>query len=123
LGVGADVVRHLEGTEGAAALGVRLALGRALTVEVRHLLDEIVVDQEDRSVGADGERVLLALDRDAGIRRRGRGLGRHCSASLGGKGRTSGLAGPLGAESLLRLDWSPRWSPPPRRWPGPREGA
>ena len=41
-----------------------------------------------------------------------------------GVGR-DGLQGPLAlwCEALLRLDWSPRLSPPPRRWPGPRERA
>ena len=39
LGVGADVLRHLEVAERAAALGVRLPLRDPLPVEVRHLLD------------------------------------------------------------------------------------
>jgi len=43
---------------------MRLALGRALTVPLRHLLDEVGILQEDRSVGADGERVVVALDGD-----------------------------------------------------------
>jgi hypothetical protein len=62
--------------------GVRLALRHALAVELRHLLDEIVILQENRPVRADGERVLVALDRDTGIRRRRIGLRlRHCRAS------------------------------------------
>ena len=56
LGVGTDVVGHLEVAERAAALGVRLALRDALPVEVRHLLDQIVILQQDRTVRADGER-------------------------------------------------------------------
>jgi hypothetical protein len=61
---------------------VRLALGDALAVELRHLLDEVVILQQDRTVRTDGERVLIALDRDTGVRRRRLGLRfRHCSAS------------------------------------------
>ncbi len=55
LGVGADVLGDLEVAEGAAALGVGLALRDALPVEVRHLLDQVVVLQQDRAVGADGQ--------------------------------------------------------------------
>ena len=71
LGVLADVLGDLEAAEGAAALGVGLALGDPLPVELRHLLDEVVVLQQDRAVGADGERVLVAGDADAGIGRGG----------------------------------------------------
>ena len=66
-GVGADVLRHLEVPERAAALGVRLTLGDPLAVEVRHLLDQVVVLEQDRAVGAHGERMLVALNRRAGI--------------------------------------------------------
>ena len=71
LGVGADVVRHLEVAERAAALGVRLALRDPLAVEVGHLLDQVVVLEQDRAVGTDGQRMLVALDRRAGIGRGG----------------------------------------------------
>jgi hypothetical protein len=49
----------------APALGVHDALGYALAIELRHLLDEVVVVQDRRTVGADGERVLVAGDRRA----------------------------------------------------------
>jgi hypothetical protein len=53
---------------------VRLALAYPFAVEPRHLLDEVVIVQQDRSVRADRERMLIALDRNTGIRRRRRGL-------------------------------------------------
>jgi hypothetical protein len=56
--------------EGARTLGVGLAFGHAFAVELRQLLDEVMVVQGDRSVRPDGQRVLVALDRDAGIGRR-----------------------------------------------------
>jgi hypothetical protein len=79
LGVRADVVRHLEVAERAAALGVGLALGDALAVEVGHLLDEVVVLQQDGAVGADGQRVFVAVDGDACV-----GGGRLAVACHGG---------------------------------------
>ena len=69
-GVGADVVGHLERAERAAALGVRLPLRDALAVEVGHLLEQVVVLQQDRPVRADGQRMLVAGDGDSGVRRR-----------------------------------------------------
>jgi hypothetical protein len=45
LDVGTDVVRHLQPAEGAAALGMGLAL--RLAVELRHLFAEVVILQED----------------------------------------------------------------------------
>jgi hypothetical protein len=103
LGVGADVVRHLEVAEGTAALGVRLPLGYPLPVEVRHLLDEVVVLQQDGAVRAYGQRVLVALDRDTGIGGRGAGLiVCHCHTSwlcLGGVARPAGPAAPSAAWS------------------------
>jgi hypothetical protein len=53
--------------ERAAALGVRLALRDALPVEVGHLLDQIVILQQNRAVGSDRQRVLVTGYRDAGI--------------------------------------------------------
>jgi hypothetical protein len=52
------------------ALGVGPAFGHAFAVELRQLLDEVMVVQQDRSVRPDDQRVLVALDRDAGIGRR-----------------------------------------------------
>ena len=67
LGELAYVVRHLEPAECAAALGVRLPLRDPLPVELGHLLDQVAVLEQDRAAGADGQRMLVALDRDAGI--------------------------------------------------------
>ena len=69
-GEGADVLGHLERAERAAALGVRLPLRDALPVEVGHLLDQVVVLQQDRAVRADGQRMLVTGYRIAGIVRR-----------------------------------------------------
>src|SRR5258705_6542919 len=55
-----NVRRHLEVAERAAALGVGDALGHALAGERLHLLDYLVILQQDRPVGAHGERVLVA---------------------------------------------------------------
>ncbi len=66
LGVGADVAGDLEPAERAAALGVRLPLLDPLPVEVGHLLDQVAVLQQDRPARADGQRIRVALDRDAG---------------------------------------------------------
>jgi len=45
------------------------ALGHALAVERLHLLDYLVILQQDRPVGANGERVLVACRGNPGIRR------------------------------------------------------
>src|SRR5690242_1995723 len=47
-----------------------LALGDALAVEVRHLLDQVLVLEQDRPVGSDGEGELVAGNRGAGVRGR-----------------------------------------------------
>jgi hypothetical protein len=54
---------------------VRLALRYAFAVELRHLLDEIVIVQQDRPVRTDSQRMFIAFHRDTGIRRRRRGPG------------------------------------------------
>ena len=46
-----DVLGRLEHAERAGALGVRLALRHLLAVEVRHLLEEVHVVQQQRTVG------------------------------------------------------------------------
>ncbi len=51
----ADVLGDLEMTEGATALGVRLSLRDALAIEVRHLLDQVMIVQNDGAVRTDGE--------------------------------------------------------------------
>ena len=67
LGVGADVLGHLEVSEGPGTLRVGLALRNPLPVEVGHLLDQVVVLQQDGAIGPHGERELVAGDGDAGI--------------------------------------------------------
>ena len=60
-----------------------LTFGSPLPVPVRHLLDEIVILQQDRAIGADGERVLIAGDGNAGIVCRGLvAVVRHDNASV-----------------------------------------
>ena len=53
LGVGTDVLRHLEMAEGARAFRVGLALGNMLAVEVGHLFDQVVILQDDGAIRAD----------------------------------------------------------------------
>jgi hypothetical protein len=77
----ADVIGDLEASKCAAALGMWLAFRDAFAVERRHLFDQVVIVQQDRSVGADGQRVLVTFDRDAGI-----GRGRWCGSRLGHSG-------------------------------------
>lgn len=43
------------------------ALGHPLPVELRHLLDQVVVLQQDGSLGARGQRELVAGDGDPGL--------------------------------------------------------
>ena len=74
LDVLADVLSDLEEAVSAAALGVHHALGHALAVELGHLLDHVVVLKQDRTVGADGQGVLVAGGRDAGVGGRARRL-------------------------------------------------
>ena len=83
LGVLADVLGHLKTAERAASLGMGLPLWNPLPVPVRHLLDEVMILQQDRAVGADGERMLIAGDWNAGVSRRGCvAVVRHDSASV-----------------------------------------
>ncbi len=80
-GVAADVLGDHEFAERARALGVHHALRHALAVELRELLDEVVVVQQDRSAGALRQRVVVAAGRCAGIRRGDRALLSHCLTS------------------------------------------
>jgi hypothetical protein len=57
----AHVVGDLKMTEGAAAPGMRLTLRDAFAIEVRHLLDQIMIVEDDRAIRADSERVLVGL--------------------------------------------------------------
>lgn len=82
--VGADVLGRLERAEGAGSLRVDVPLGDALAVEVRHLVEEVDVVQDDRTVGADGEAVAITRRRCAGVRRGAQG-------GFGGRGGRHGL--------------------------------
>jgi len=70
----ADIGGHLEVAEGTRSLGVGLTLGDTLPVEVGHLLNQIVVLQQDGAVRTDGQRMLVTGDRDTGIGCRRPGL-------------------------------------------------
>src|ERR1019366_776954 len=72
LAVLGDILGDLEETVRATALGVNDSLGHTLSVELRHLLDQIVVLEQNRAVGSDCERVLVAGRGNASI---GRGPG------------------------------------------------
>jgi hypothetical protein len=65
-----SIYRHifggLEDAERARALGVRLALGRLLAVEVCRLFQKAHVVEQDRPVGANGQRVAITGGRRAG---------------------------------------------------------
>ena len=64
----ADVGGDLEVAERATPLRMRLAFGDPLPVEIRHLLNQVVVLQQDGAIGTDGQRVLVAGHRDPGVR-------------------------------------------------------
>ncbi len=85
LGVRRDVLGRLELTEGTRALGVHVALGDALPVEVRHLVQEVHVVEQDRPVGTDRQAVAVA-------RRGGAGVGRRADGGLGRRSRRDGSA-------------------------------
>src|SRR5699024_7491304 len=70
LSVGADVLQHLEFTEGAGTLGVRAPLRHALPGEARALLDRCDVVEQQRTIGPDTERMSVRLSRRTGLRRR-----------------------------------------------------
>ncbi len=77
LGELADVIGDLEDPVRPAALGVHHPLGDPFAVELGHLLDQVVVLEQDRTgLAGDGQRVLVALHRDADVVRRVRSLGR-----------------------------------------------
>jgi hypothetical protein len=60
LRVRADVLGGLEDAERAATLGMDVALRHPFAVEVGHLAQEMEVVQQDRPVGADRQRELVA---------------------------------------------------------------
>ena len=76
-----DVTGDLERAEGACTLGVHHTLRDPLTVELRHLLDEVVIVQQDRSLRTRSEGVLVAGNRDTGVVGRGPRLCHESSAS------------------------------------------
>src|SRR5690606_32834152 len=63
--------------EGPGPLGVRLALGNLLPVEMGHLLKEMDVVEQDGAVGADGQRIAVARRGCAGAHRRAPGGSGH----------------------------------------------
>lgn len=67
LGIGTDILRDLEMAEGAGALGVRLPLRNPLAIEIRHLLDQVVILQNDGAIRPHGEGVFVTGYRDTGI--------------------------------------------------------
>ena len=64
-GVGGNVLGCLEHAERARALGVGLTLGNLLAVEVRHLLQEMHVMEQDGTVRADRQGIAVARRRCA----------------------------------------------------------
>jgi hypothetical protein len=61
-GVAREVARHGELAERARALGVDHSLRDALAVEVRQLLDQVEVFEQQRAARASGQRVLVVGD-------------------------------------------------------------
>jgi hypothetical protein len=53
-GIPADILSDLEMTENAAALRMRLTLRDTFAIEVGHLLDQIVIVQNDWAIRTDG---------------------------------------------------------------------
>ena len=91
-----NVLGGLEEAEGAASLGMHDALRHSFPVERLHLLDHVVVLQQDRAVRAGGEGVLVAARRDPGI---GGGVRaywssfRSCRGLLSGRGAGATFGG------------------------------
>ncbi len=46
---------------------MRLAFRNALAIEIRHLLDEVMIVENDRAVAPDRQRMFVALNADAGV--------------------------------------------------------
>jgi hypothetical protein len=67
LGPRGDVGGHLEVAEGAAAFGVDHAFRHTLAVEMGHLLDQVVILQQDRATGAGGQGTLIARRGNPGV--------------------------------------------------------
>lgn len=65
-----DVVGALEEALGGGAAGVDHALRDALPGEVRHLLDQVVVLEEDRPPGPHCQRLVVVPHRSSRVRRR-----------------------------------------------------
>src|SRR6266851_4229773 len=113
LGELAYVLGDLEDAVSGAALGVYDPLGDPLPVEMGHLLEQVVVLQQDRSVGTEREGMLVAGRGDTGICRGRRRLFRHnpsFSFSVGGGHLSQGAPVgrsrcPLGSRSA-RVDRS-----------------
>ena len=69
LGVFRHVRRGFIRAECARAFRVGLALRNALPVEVRHLLDQVMIVEDDGAVAPDRQRMFVALNRNAGVGR------------------------------------------------------
>jgi hypothetical protein len=67
LGVGADVVGDIETPESAPAFSVWLPLDDPFPIELGHVLDEVVIVQQDRPVRSHGEGMVVAWHRYSGI--------------------------------------------------------
>ena len=66
-GEGAHILHDLERPERTTAVRVRLAFRNALAVEIRHLLDQVVILQQQRAVRPDRQRLLIACDGHASV--------------------------------------------------------
>src|SRR5882757_7800569 len=81
-GVGAHIVGHLEGAERATTLGMRLTLRDPLPIEIRHLLNQIMVLQQNRTIRPDGQRKLITRYRNTRIRRGRPYVSQGCNSYL-----------------------------------------
>src|ERR1700760_4805614 len=66
-GITLDVPRYPEMAERAAAFGVWLAFRDTLAIKVRHLLDQVMIVEHNRTITPNGKRMLVTLDRNASV--------------------------------------------------------
>ena len=95
-----DVAGDLEVAEGAAALRVHDPLRHALAVELRELLEQVVVGERDGAVRADALGVLVARDRCSAVGRGGVPVGHTTPSSL--RAARGGAVGAQAPERDLR---------------------
>ncbi len=102
---------------GHRSLGMHHPLGYAFTVELLHLLDDVVVVQRDRSARPEGQRVLVAR---AGIPESVMVVGALASVMAASPGTTSGRAWACsfsdGSPCLVRKRVDRSCVVPHRRW-------